>query len=47
VAPAIETEHPDAERTLPLLVSPSPVAPAIETEHPDAERTLPLPSQPE
>jgi len=47
VAPAIESEHPDAERTLPLLSSPPPVAPAIETDHPDAERTLPPPSQSE
>jgi hypothetical protein len=46
VAPAIETDHPDAERTLPLPSSAAPVAPAIETEHPDAERTIPWPSSP-
>ena len=45
VAPAIETDHPDAERPIPLPGSPGPVAPAIETDHPDAERPIPLPSQ--
>lgn len=44
MAPAIETDHPDAERTIPLPASPAPVAPAIEIDHPDAERTIPLPS---
>jgi hypothetical protein len=47
VAPAIETDHPAAERTVAPPVSPVPVAPAIETDHPDAEQTIPLPSQPE
>jgi hypothetical protein len=46
VAPAVESTHPDAERTIPLPTSPAPVAPAIESEHPDAERTIPLPSSP-
>ncbi len=44
VAPAIETNHPDAEQTIPVPSSASPVAPAIESEHPDAERTIPWPS---
>ena len=44
VAPAIETDHPDAESPIPLPASPAPVAPAIEADHPDAESPIPLPS---
>ena len=47
VAPAIETNHPDAESPIPLSESPGPVAPAIETNHPGAENPIPLPSQPD
>jgi len=44
VAPAIETEHPDAESPIAVPTSPAPVAPAIELEHPDHD--LPLRSPP-
>jgi hypothetical protein len=44
VAPAIQSDNPDAERTIPLPSSPPPVAPAIQTDNPDAERTIPWPS---
>ena len=47
VAPAIETDHPDAESPIALPGSPVPVAPAIEVDHPDAESPIPLPSPPE
>lgn len=46
VAPAIQTDHPDAEQTIPLPSSAAPVAPAIQTDHPDAEQTIPWPSSP-
>jgi hypothetical protein len=46
VAPAIETEHPDAENPIPFPTSPPPVAPAIELEHPEHDQPLPsLPSE--
>jgi hypothetical protein len=45
VAPAIETDHPDAEQPIPMPSSPAPVAPAIETDHPDAEQPIPFPSE--
>jgi hypothetical protein len=44
VAPAIETEHPDAESPIPLPSSPAPVAPAIELEHSDHDLPLEWPS---
>ncbi len=44
VAPAIQSDNPDAEQTIPLPSSPAPVAPAIQTDNPDAERTIPWPS---
>jgi hypothetical protein len=47
VAPAIETNHPDAESPILPPTSPGPVAPAIETDHPDAEQPIPPPSQPD
>jgi len=43
VAPAIETDHPDAESPIPLPASGEPIAPAIETDHPDAESPIPRP----
>jgi hypothetical protein len=43
VAPAIETEHPDAESPIALPASPAPVAPAVELEHPDHDLPLPWP----
>jgi len=43
VAPAIETDHPDAESPIPLPSAQVPAAPAIEMEHPDAEDPIPLP----
>ncbi len=46
VAPAIQTDHPDAEQTIPFPSSAAPVAPAIQPEHPDAEQTIPWPSSP-
>ena len=42
VAPAIETEHPDAESPI-APSSPAPVAPAIELEHPEHDLPLPWP----
>jgi len=45
VAPAIQTDNPDAESPIPLPSSPDPVAPAIEVDHPDAERPIPLPTE--
>ena len=44
VAPAIQSDHPDAEQTIPWPSSAAPVAPAIQTVNPDAERTIPWPS---
>ncbi|MDF2734206.1 MAG: hypothetical protein K0S97_829 [Chloroflexota bacterium] len=46
VAPAIQTDHPDAEQTIPFPSSSAPVAPAVQGEHPDAEETIPWPSSP-
>jgi hypothetical protein len=44
VAPAIETDHPDAESPIPLPSAQGPAAPAIEMEHPDAENRIPSPT---